>query len=69
MNEINDQNIDEYTQTMPLSSFPASLMKEVEILSFLGNKEEALKYFTDIKENYDTTPEASSVDVLIGLAQ
>jgi TolA-binding protein len=35
----------------------------------LGNKEEALKYFTTIKDNYDTTPEAASVDVLIGLAQ
>ena len=33
------------------------------------NKEEALKYLTDIKDNYDTTPEAASVDVLIGLAQ
>jgi hypothetical protein len=28
-----------------------------------------LKYFTDVKENYDATPEAASVDVLIGLAQ
>jgi hypothetical protein len=35
----------------------------------LGNKVDALKYFTDIKENFDTSPEAASVDVLIGLAQ
>jgi hypothetical protein len=28
-----------------------------------------LKYFTDIKDNYDASPEAASVDVLIGLAQ
>jgi hypothetical protein len=27
------------------------------------------KYFTDIKDNYDASPEAASVDVLIGLAQ
>jgi hypothetical protein len=32
-------------------------------------KEDALKYFTDIKDNYDASPEAASVDVLIGLAQ
>jgi hypothetical protein len=31
-------------------------------------KEDALKYFTDIKDN-DASPEAASVDVLIGLAQ
>jgi hypothetical protein len=28
-----------------------------------------LKYLTDIKDNYDATPEAAAVDVLIGLAQ
>ena len=33
------------------------------------SKEEALKFFTDIKDNYDTTPEAASVDALIGLSQ
>jgi hypothetical protein len=37
--------------------------------AFLGKKEDALKYFTDIKDNYDASPEAASVDVLIGLAQ
>ncbi|HQE33521.1 MAG TPA: hypothetical protein PLQ70_02550 [Flavobacterium alvei] len=35
----------------------------------LGNKEEALKYFTDIKDNYESTPEGATIDVLIGLAQ
>jgi len=35
----------------------------------LGNKADALKYFTDIKENYDASPEAASIDVLIGAAQ
>jgi hypothetical protein len=35
----------------------------------MGNKAEALKYFTDIKENFDTAPEAQQVDALIGLAQ
>jgi tetratricopeptide (TPR) repeat protein len=48
---------------------PRFLLKAGKTALALGNKEEALKYFTDIKENYDSTPEASSVDVLIGLAQ
>lgn len=48
---------------------PRFLMKAGKVALALGNKEEALKYFTDIKENFDTTPEAASVDVLIGLAQ
>ncbi|WP_348810582.1 tetratricopeptide repeat protein [Flavobacterium maritimum] len=48
---------------------PRFLMKAGKVALALGNKEEALKYFTDIKENFDATPEAASVDVLIGLAQ
>jgi tetratricopeptide (TPR) repeat protein len=48
---------------------PRFLLKAGKTALALGNKEEALKYFTDIKENYDSTPEASSVDVLIGLSQ
>jgi hypothetical protein len=38
-------------------------------LSCFGQKADALKYFTEIKDNYDNTPEAQSVDGLIGLAQ
>ncbi|PRZ28280.1 tetratricopeptide repeat protein [Flavobacterium granuli] len=48
---------------------PRFLLKAGKTALALGNKEEALKFFTDIKDNYDTTPEAASVDVLIGLAQ
>ena len=48
---------------------PRFLMKAGKVALTLGNKEEALKYFADIKENFDATPEAASVDVLIGLAQ
>ena len=48
---------------------PRFLLKAGKTALALGNKEEALKYFTDIKENFDATPEAASVDVLIGLAQ
>ncbi|WP_413999184.1 tetratricopeptide repeat protein [Flavobacterium sp. W1B] len=48
---------------------PRFLLKAGKTALALGNKEEALKYFTNIKDNYDATPEAASVDVLIGLAQ
>lgn len=48
---------------------PRFLLKAGKTALSLGNKEEALKYFTDIKDNFDASPEAASVDVLIGLAQ
>jgi hypothetical protein len=40
------------------------LLKAGKTALALGKKEDALKYFTDIKDNYDA-PEAASVDVLI----
>lgn len=48
---------------------PRFLLKAGKTALALGNKVDALKYFTDIKENFDASPEAASVDVLIGLAQ
>lgn len=48
---------------------PRFLLKAGKIALALGNKEEALKYFTDLKDNYDSTPEGASVDALIGLSQ
>lgn len=48
---------------------PRFLLKAGKTALASGNKEEALKYFTDIKDNFDASPEAASVDVLIGLAQ
>ena len=48
---------------------PRFLLKAGKTALEIGNKEDALKYFTDIKDNFDGSPEASSVDVLIGLAQ
>lgn len=48
---------------------PRFLLKAGKTALALGQKEDALKYFKDIKENFDATPEAASVDVLIGLAQ
>ncbi|GIZ10314.1 tetratricopeptide repeat protein [Flavobacterium sp. UMI-01] len=48
---------------------PRFLLKAAKTALALGKKEDALKHLTAIKENYDTTPEAASVDALIGLAQ
>ena len=48
---------------------PRFLLKAGKTALALGNKDEALKYLTDIKDNFDASPEAASVDVLIGLAQ
>lgn len=48
---------------------PRFLLKAGKKALEIGNKEDALKYFTDIKDNFDGSPESSSVDVLIGLAQ
>ncbi|MBP6758591.1 MAG: tetratricopeptide repeat protein [Flavobacterium sp.] len=48
---------------------PRFLLKAGKTALALGNKADALKYFTDIKENFDATPEAATIDVLIGLAQ
>lgn len=35
----------------------------------LGKKEEALKWFKEIKENYKTSPEALNIDLYLGMAQ
>jgi tetratricopeptide (TPR) repeat protein len=48
---------------------PRYLLKAGKTALVIGNKADALKYFTDIKDNYDTAPEAQSIDALIGLAQ
>ncbi len=48
---------------------PRFLLKAGKTAFALGNKADALKYFTDIKDNYDVSPEAQGIDALIGLAQ
>ena len=48
---------------------PIFLLKAGKTALALGNKVDALKYFTDIKDNFDASPEAQSIDALIGLAQ
>lgn len=48
---------------------PRFLLKAGKTSLALGNKADALKYFTDIKDNFETAQEAQGVDALIGLAQ
>ncbi len=48
---------------------PRFLLKAAKTALALGNKADALKYFNDIKDNYEATPEAQNIDALIGLAQ
>ncbi|MBL0012611.1 MAG: tetratricopeptide repeat protein [Flavobacterium sp.] len=48
---------------------PRFLLKAGQAALALGKKADALKYFTEIKEKYESTPEGSSVDAMIGLAQ
>jgi tetratricopeptide (TPR) repeat protein len=48
---------------------PRFLLKAGKTAFAMGNKADALKYFTEIKDNYETSPEAQSIDALMGLAQ
>ena len=56
------QNVNEFTT-------PRYLYKAGQTAMALGNKADALKYFTEIKEKYQDTPEAQQIDALIGMAQ
>ena len=48
---------------------PRFMLKAGKTALALGQKEEASKFFKDIKEKYETAPEAQGIDALIGLAQ
>ncbi len=48
---------------------PLFLLKAGKTALALGNKADALKYFTNIKENFESAPENQGIDALIGLAQ
>lgn len=48
---------------------PRFLLKAGQTALATGDKASALKYFTEIKEKYESTPESQNVDALIGLAQ
>ena len=49
-------------------STPRFLLKAGQTALTLGKKEDAVKYFTDIKDNFQDTPEAQNIDALIGMA-
>ncbi len=48
---------------------PRYLLKAGKTALALGNKTDALKYFSKIKDEFEASPEANTVDALIGLAQ
>lgn len=48
---------------------PMYLLKAGKMALVLNNKTDAAKYFTEIKDKYDSSPEAQEIDALIGLAQ
>ena len=48
---------------------PRFLLKAGKTALVLGNKEDALKYFTEIKEKYEASAEAQGIDAFIGLSQ
>ena len=48
---------------------PIYLLKAGKAALALKDKAQALKHFTDIKENYESTAEAQGIDALIGLEQ
>lgn len=48
---------------------PRYLLKAGQTALSIGNKADALTYFTEIKEKYESSPEAQFVDALIGMAQ
>jgi tetratricopeptide (TPR) repeat protein len=57
------------SQTTNELTTPRFLLKAGQTAFSQGNKADALKYFTEIKEKYEATPEAQNIDALIGMAQ
>lgn len=60
--KASEANVNDFTT-------PRFLMKAGKMALELNKKEDALKYFTTIKEDYQSSPEAGTVDGLIGLSQ
>ena len=48
---------------------PRFLLKAGQTALDLGNKADALKYFTEIKEKYESSPDAQGIDGYIGMTQ
>jgi tetratricopeptide (TPR) repeat protein len=60
--KASEMNVNELTT-------PRFLLKAAQVELSLNNKADALKHLTTIKEKYENTPEAQSIDALIGMAQ
>ena len=69
LNQLNDA-LDSYISAYNLSdnsfSAPKFLLKAGNIASLLGNKSEALKFYTKIKQDYSKSPESNLIDIQIG---
>jgi len=65
--------LDQYVKASEMNTndltTPRFLLKAGQTAMALGKKADALKYFTEIKEKYESTPEGSVVDGYIGMAQ
>jgi tetratricopeptide (TPR) repeat protein len=48
---------------------PRFLLKAGQTAFTSGKKADALKYFTDLKENFEATPEAQNIDALIAMSK
>ena len=62
---VSKKPMDITTAVTPVQQLNKTSLTQLNSLSVA----DAVKYFTEIKDNYDNTPEAQSVDGLIGLAQ
>lgn len=60
--KASEMNVNELTT-------PRYLLKAAQLELAANNKTDALKHLTQIKEKYESAPEAQSVDALIGMAQ
>ena len=60
--KASEMNVNELTT-------PRYLLKAAQLELATNNKADALKHLTQIKEKYESAPEAQSVDALMGMAQ
>jgi tetratricopeptide (TPR) repeat protein len=68
-----DDALDYYEKALSMNendlTTPRFLLKAAQTALSLDKKEEAKKYFTTLKEKYETSPEARNIDALLGLAE
>ena len=68
-----DKALEQYVKASEMNkndlTTPRFLLKAGQTALAMGKKADALKYFTEIKEKYESTPEGSIIDGMIGMAQ